>query len=416
MTAIEFYDRTPIENIISSLTTAPDKIIFIGEGKTIKKSDKVISDFLKKKNQEIEIDYRFIKRNNLNNIVEVLSCIVEEEEQCVFDLTGGEDLVLVAMGIVFQKYADKNIQMQRFNFNNGVVSDCDNDGRIVFSSEPVISIEDNIKLHNGVIKYKEKNLETGTYVWDLNDEFVNDIKSMWNICKSDPGKWNSQLNVLNAIDDFSDDETSLHVTFDISTLKDKLAYLGTKYIPIVSLLKSLNSKGIINSFSEKKEVISFSFKNYQIKKSLSKSGNLLELRTLVAAKTLLNKDGSQYYTDAMNGVYIDWDGELHDITDKEKDTENEIDIILMRGIVPIFISCKNGRVDDDELYKLEAVTDRFGGIYSKKILLATYLGKTAQSMEYFRQRANDMDISLSDKVHLLNDEQFDKMIKNLIYK
>ena len=30
-------------------------------------------------------------------------------------MTGGEDLMLIAMGIVYQKYSDKKVQMQRFN-------------------------------------------------------------------------------------------------------------------------------------------------------------------------------------------------------------------------------------------------------------------------------------------------------------
>ena len=43
MTAVEFYDRTPIENVISSLTTVPD--IFIGDGKVMKKFDSVYRTF-----------------------------------------------------------------------------------------------------------------------------------------------------------------------------------------------------------------------------------------------------------------------------------------------------------------------------------------------------------------------------------
>lgn len=69
------------------------------------------------------------------------------------------------------------------------------------------------------------------------------------------------------------------------------------------------------------------------------------------------------------------------MTDEEKDTENEIDVVLMKGLTLIFISCKNGQVDDDELYKLESVTNRFGGLYAKKVLIATYLGKKTKSME-----------------------------------
>ena len=49
--------------------------------------------------------------------------------------------------------------------------------------------------------------------------------------------------------------------------------------------------------------------------------------------------------------------------------------MLMRGVIPVFVSCKNGAVDSNELYKLNTVADRFGSIYAKKIIAATYLGK-----------------------------------------
>ena len=56
-------------------------------------------------------------------------------------------------------------------------------------------------------------------------------------------------------------------------------------------------------------------------------------------------------------------------------TANEIDFMLMKGLTPIFIPWKIGQVYDDELYKLESVANRFGGLYAKNVLIATYLGK-----------------------------------------
>lgn len=412
MTAVEFYDRTPIENVISSLTTVPDKIIFIGDGKVMKKFDSVYRAFLEARGLNIELAYRNIKKNDLNNIVEVLSDIVEIEEQCVFDLTGGEDLVLVAMGIVFQKYSDKNIQMQRFNIRNSVVTDCDNDGTILYSGIPEVTVEEHIRLHGGVVRYENEN-DDRTFQWDLSDDFVNDIEKMWSICRTNPGLWNAQLNVLEAFEACMVDP-SLNVMVNISTIQEHLKYVGVKYVSIKGLLRALDQKHLIYSYADDGQNISFTYKNEQVKKCLIKAGTVLELKVLIAANSLLNKDGTVFYTDSMNGVYIDWDGNLHDLTDEEKDTENEIDVVLMKGLTPIFISCKNGQVDDDELYKLESVTNRFGGLYAKKVLIATYLGKKTKSMEYFKQRAKDMKINLIDGVHQLSDEQFAKMVKHLI--
>lgn len=413
MTAVEFYGRTPIENVISSLTTVPDKIIFIGDGKVMRKFDSVYHTFLEKRGLNIEIAYRNIKKNDINDIIAVLSDIAETEEQCVFDLTGGEDLVLVAMGIVFQKYSSQNIQMQRFNIRNGVITDCDNDGIVLYSGAPDITVEENIQLHGGIVRYESQG-DGRTFKWDLSDEFFSDIEKMWGICRKDPGLWNTQLNVMEAFEVCNIGESSLHVNINISAVEDHLRYSGIKYVSVNSLLGILEQENLIYSYINDGQNISFSYKNEQVKKCLIKAGAILELKVLKTANKLLNKDGTPYYTDSMNGVFIDWDGKLHDITDEEKDTENEIDVVLMKGLTPIFISCKNGQVDDDELYKLESVTNRFGGLYAKKVLIATYLGKKTKSMEYFKQRAKDMKINLIDGVHQLNNEQFEKMVKHLI--
>lgn len=391
MTAVEFYDRTPIENIISTLTTTPDKIIFIGDGKSMGKFDETHQEFLQARGLHIELVYRKINRNNLSQIVEVLSEIVESEEQCVFDLTGGEDLVLVAMGMVSQKYAKKNIQMQRFNVRNGVVTDCDSDGTVFYTGYPEITVEEQIQIHGGMVRYEGEG-EAKTYRWDLSEDFVNDVETMWSICRTNPGLWNARINALNMSEGSA----------------------GAKDVSVKGLLRTLEREGLICQYRDLGESVTFEYKNEQVKKCLSKAGQVLELKVLISALKAQHKDGQPYYTDAMSGVYIDWDGRLHAFSDQEKDTANEIDVILMKGLVPIFISCKNGQVDDDELYKLDAVTSRFGGIYAKKVLVATYLSKKPTSMEYFRQRAKDMKIHLVEEVHQLSDEQFDGMIKHLI--
>ena len=412
LTAVEFYDRTPVENIISSVTTAPDKIIFIGDGKRMKKFHGNFRAFLAGRGIDTKLEYRSINRHDLDSIVEVLTEIVENEDECVFDLTGGDDLALVAMGIVYQRYKDtKKLQMQRFNIRNGVVTDCDDDGTVIYEGVPELTVEENIMLHGGSIRKSE--YDSRVNEWDLTEDFKTDVELMWEICRRDPGLWNTQLNVLAALDDFASDVDSLEVSVHLSNVEEHLENVGVKYVSVLEMLIELFRNELILDLQADEVHISYSYKNPQIKKCLTKAGNVLELKVLVAAGDLTEKDGSPYYTDSMSGVFIDWDGEEHCIGDDEKDTENEIDVILMKGMIPVFISCKNGQVADDELYKLDAVANRFGSRHVKKILIATYLGKKAQSMEYFRQRAKDMNITLIDGVHELDYDEFQRMIRNL---
>ena len=85
----------------------------------------------------------------------------------------------------------------------------------------------------------------------------------------------------------------------------------------------------------------------------------------------------------------------------------------MKGVVPIFISCKNGKIPDDELYKLNTVAEQFGSDYAKKVLVAADMGKSANSRKYFFERAKDMGIQIIENVHTMSPEKFENILKNI---
>ena len=93
-----------------------------------------------------------ISKNKLQSIVDALCRIVETYEDCVFGLTGGEDLYLVAMGIVCERYREKNLKMHRFLLSEGYILDCDQDGQTIGKNrQPKLSVEENIRLYGGEV-------------------------------------------------------------------------------------------------------------------------------------------------------------------------------------------------------------------------------------------------------------------------
>lgn len=410
MTAVEFYDRAPIENIISSLTTAPDKIIFIGDGEVLAETLHIYKNFIAKRALNITIDHRAIDKSDINNIVKVLSKIVETEQELVFDLTGGDDLVLVAMGIVYQKYSDKNIRMQRFNMSEDYIIDCDYDGNVLYEGIPQISVAENIELHGGAVRYK-KDGETVTRKWGLTDDFQSDINKMWSVCKKDPGRWNAEIDVFSVINKYF--VGGLFAKFNLRDLKNKLKAEKVKYTSVNTLLELLNTKKIIRNLVINGDDYSFQYKNDQVQDVFNSAGTLLELKVLSLAKSLETKCGTPLYNSAMSGVFIDWDGDFHSRYDADKDTENEIDVVLMKGTIPVFISCKNGGIKEIEPYKLDAIATRFGGKYVKKALIATYLGTTTD-IKHLEKRMQDMNINFIYNVHKLSEEKFAEKIRELV--
>lgn len=393
MTLIEFFEKDAIENICSSLTKTPDRVILIGDKlKLMQQHAENYKEILSSRGMDIEFICRAVNKNKMQTIIDALSMFAEQYDDCVFDLTGGEDLYLVAAGIVSERYKDKNIQMHRFNIRNNTIIDGDEDGKTILENDaPVLSVEENIRIYGGDIVYDE-NREDTTFRWDMTPDFKRDINAMWDICRQDTRLWNTQICVFEAAERLTGYTDDLTISIPTRQLEEEVESNGGKFKFFWRIINGLKDAGLIYDFYSDDDISSFTYKNNQVKYCLTVAGQALEMKVFLAALEAQENDGTKTYNDVMNGVYIDWDGDIS--TDQDGyDTENEIDVIMMHGMVPVFISCKNGCVDKDELYKLNAVATRFGGKYAKKVLLATSLDDSDRS-NYLRQRAKDMGIRL----------------------
>ncbi len=411
MTIIEFFDRdSAIENIVSALLCKPDKVVFIGDSS--KKMRKSIEKYkLVTENRGINVVFEAVGvgKNNLMAIVGAIEDVIKENDDCIIDLSGGDDLYLVAVGIIYCDNADK-VKLHRFNIYNNKMIDCDSDG-VLCASEPMkISVEENIAIYGGkvVFDYEKGN---GTYSWDFSDEFIKDVYAMWSVCKENPSGWNAQIHALDKLCIKLIDTENLSFSVSLGQIRGILTEKEEKLILNSKILKRLNDSGIINSLAIDKRGINFSFKNHQVKKCLTKAGQILELAIAVAAIETDDENGERCYNDVLTGVCIDWDGEIQ--PEFKPDVENEIDVILMKGMVPVFISCKNGLVTMDELYKLSIVADRFGGKFAGKVLVTSDLEKAGQNEPYIKARAEIMGIKISDNVDELSVAELKNKIRNM---
>ena len=415
MTYIEFFDKTASENILACLTFSPVRVIYIGDNSKLMK--KHIANYEKvfvQRGSSIEFIHKTVSKSNLPNAVAVLSEIVETYDDCVFDITGGEEILTLALGVVYARYPEKNIQIHKFNLRNNVVSDCDQDGKTIQIGAPALSVEENIRIHGGDVVYGDVN-EANTYKWDISADFRKDIDLMWAVCRGDVRYWNMQIGIFEAAEAIGTvSKDGLTTTAYRAALDDYLLRHKLKYRRAKGIINYLIEHGLLSYFDDQDDTtVTISYKNPQVKKCLTKAGQALEMKVYVTAKELTDRN-APLYNDALNGVVIDWDGQLHDEqTEKQYDTENEIDVMLMHGLIPVFISCKNGIVTSDELYKLNTVAERFGGKYAKKVLVATAVSLIGEAGNYLRQRAKDMNINLIEDVQNLSSEEFARKLKNL---
>lgn len=401
MTYVEFFDKTSVKNICSCLADEPERVIFVGDNKKLmKKYMEIYRDLFFQRGRDIDFSYRCVTKNDLDSVIKLLSEIVEENEEVVFDLDGGEDVFLMAVGMIYEKYFDRKIKMQRVNVSSNTISTGTSEEKYI----PGLSVPEYIRVYDGNVIF-DNVIQEGTHIWDYTEDFKNDIDKMWDICRRDNSLWNREIKDLQVLE-----KKALHSTDGLFT---KLRKSDLERPTDVKFMSSLIKSGLILDYNENDEYLSYRYKNAQVKKCLTKAGQALEMKIYSAAKSVCDSKGNKVYDDVMNGVCIDWDGD--DLQNGEGIiVENEIDVMLTKGAVPVFISCKNGQVDVNELYKLNTVAQRFGGDYAKKALVVTSLERNGgDSASFFRDRARGMGIKLLENLHHMKDNELERVIKNL---
>ncbi len=387
-TLVEIFDDNQFNNIIAMVRFKPEKVVFVGYSELMKTRRKnAIERFLAERNMQVDIEYCYVDRYNLDDIVGKLELIVKTNPDCYFDLTGGKELALVAIGTVAAKH---NLPMFQLNVRNNNFFKVKNCEMLPSPQVETCTIKQSIILNGGVIP--ENVFEK--FHWDFSEEFCKDIRTMWEICKGSCGKWNRQSTVLMGLSNsWKTDVLEVRINNKRRELHEEI-------------IKPLFEKGLLTDYEDNGNETVFRYKNNQIRQCLIKAGNILELYALMTVREIMQQDPG-YFDDADIGVHIDWDGDEF----SGRSVTNEVDIMLMRDMLPVFISCKNGEVHKEALYEISAVAEKFTGMYAKKVLLTTFISHDIESKKFLLQRASEMNISVIDGVDKMTHEEFIKELK-----
>ncbi len=393
MTYIEFFDKNAAENLCAALAAPPERVILTGDKLSrLHQYAERYRTILRRRGHEVEFLCRAVNKNSLRGVVEAFEGFVERFGDCFFDLTGGDEIYLAAAGIMAERYRDGRVQLGRVNIATGRIMDCEEDGWPIAPSASVsLSVWENIYLYGGDIVY-DTEAPTGTHRWEFTEDLVRDIRTMWQICRRDPRAWNTHVMSLAAANG-----GSLRAYLPKAKLSGKRG--------LSDYLKALEQEGLV-TLGKRGENTAVTFKNGEIRRCLTTAGLVLELYVYTLAREAAEPDGTLVYHDVLGGVTVDWDGE------SDGGTENEVDLVMMHGMVPVFVSCKNGAVGMEELYKLNTVATRFGGKYAKRVLVATALGQNGVFDEQFRTRAADMRIRLVTDLARMDGEEALRAVSN----
>ena len=90
-------------------------------------------------------------------------------------------------------------------------------------------------------------------------------------------------------------------------------------------------------------------------------------------------------------VIVDWDN----ARGTDRSTRNEIDVLMVRGIQSVFVSCKMGAPTPLALSEIKILSQKFGGENTKTVVLTA--ADVYERDRSLLQRARDLDIILIDR-------------------
>lgn len=359
------------------------------------KKKKDLEKFFSIKGFKICFEYEIVSRYDFDEIVKKLKSIISNNEDCCFDLTGGKELVLTAMGALSSELLVPMLQYDVRTGNLIRVKNCDG---IEDNKKASMTIREGIVLNGGEVEITDAE-------WVFNADFCRDLENIWQICKEDCNMWNRLSCVLAGLD--KEENPDLLVRVNLNQINP----LQLEDLKKSRVLEKLEDMGLILNYNIHRNVLSFRYKNAQVRRCIKKAGNILELYGYMIAKEIENEEKG-YYDDLGIGVSVDWDGVIYERGRYIRDTKNEIDIFLMRDLIPVFVSCKNGEVTKEALYELSAVAEKFGGKYAKKVLLSTTLSSSIGTKKALLQRARDMKIEVIEGVHNMTREELKEVFKS----
>lgn len=420
VTVIELFDRSPLQNLSGALPYEADRVILIGTNqKHMEACAPTYRRILERFHPAVRLELVPLPKYGLVEAVEALMQIARKASPVVFDISGGNDYLLSAAGIAYERLRSEGLEVYLSHISV-------RSGKTVGLQKPLphrdirrlsLTCDEVIALHGGAIIYADQK-KNGTVSWDFSEhDFGADVLRLWQVCRADCRAWNRMCAMLGELEAVCEErQSAMHpvpqtvtLSYDILRQKGKMQTVAS----VLPFLEHFSEMGVLENLKNTQAALSYTYKSTQIRAVLLKAGTVLELITYLAAKNARTKKGVPLYGDARTGVVLDWDGDIHAAAPAFPNTENEIDVLLVRGMIPVFISCKNGNVDENELYKLSSVAAHFGAGYAKKVLVATDLQKNYASLARFRDRARQMDIVILDGVHKMTEQEFMRRIASL---
>ena len=381
-TVVEIFDTVNLQNnILISSVYAVGRVIFLYEFGQENAMIGVCA-YLKEKRPDIKIEKILIHvRSAKKDIGNVFDTLRKETDDILVEINGGNSVIGNFARECCRQYG---LACVVADAGSGQIIAVENanqwEGEICF---PRLEFEDILTLQGRVFyrnmhmladeKYYDRILNMSEYIF----AHPSDIKFFYDFLhrKSDGELSDGNLRIV----------------------LNKAPNVSEKLIKIFTMLES---QGFIKNFEYENEKISFSCVEPFVKEMLAVKGSWLEMYVYILAKQ------SGLFSEVYQSVMIGWDLEMN----PGFTVENEIDVVLMKNGIPIFISCKMTNPKPDALNEIYALANSFGG-YGAIPILATSSDVCNRSRTLW-ERSKEMGVEVLD-YHSLNRKKMKEFFQKL---
>jgi hypothetical protein len=194
--------------------------------------------------------------------------------------------------------------------------------------------------------------------------------------------WERQVKAIQRISSSSDPELRAEGPREVKVDSGHVAMSGP-------FLHDLEKAGLIRGLRLTEEETAFSFADEVVRFWLRDIGAVLELAVYKACLE------AGCFDDVVLSAVVNWRS-----ADGKRDTvTNEIDVMAVRGVQPMFISCKTCEIRTEALNELAVLRDRFGGQMARAAIVTAERANVRA-----RSRASELNIHVIDLLDLEADK------------
>lgn len=365
-TLIELFDERPIENVLGTEMFRPEETVFICPPEIA--ADKALHSTLKKyfalRGCKTKITFEPVSLLDAVKVEKQLKKVLATHQDCALDISGGTDAALFAAGavsgdvpvITYSRKKNMFFEIKNAPFARSLKCD------VVLNAEACFLMAGGVLLPG-----REDNQRLKT-VLPLIDRLFGVYHTYHRI-------WNRQISYFQKISSANDAEL-------LAEGKRTLRADHGMVTADEGLLKALENAGMIENLQVDEERVFFRFRDDMVRFWLRDMGSVLELQVYRACLA------AQCFDDVILSAVVNWQS-----GNKKRDAvTNEIDVMAVQGIQPVFISCKTCEIKTEALNELAILRDRFGGKGSRAMIVTA--ASASKGRTVMRSRAAEMEIEV----------------------